>query len=468
VPQVYILPEIILTVETDMPWTSIPFELRDPAGNVFVEGVLQRGRPFPLRDFGTNSPYVFVVKEGGTVPENASVQIQTMGGTVIFTQPLVSNNEENTTLELLEDLEYYRGIMRAEDERARRQLEAEMLAMEAAKNAGNQDVSQQQPHSEGTTTPSNGTHQVPTSQLASAPKPTSQHVAYASASTREQRVPGHVATALATTSDSYTADAVQGIAAQPATQKEYAPLASANQSTAAANGANDTEHAKGAQPMAQSHLATHAQAVGSNGAGDVQNTIQPVTAQSAVVIQNTPSYTANTAREMENTAAATSALPSGSADAVHASSRQEPSAKNTTSGQNAITPKADESTAAKSHAAASLADVYFAFDRADLDADNLNLLGGVIQWLKENPEAHLEIQAHADSRGSHVYNMNLSQRRANMVLDALAGAGIDPSRLKAVGYGETRPINHCIDGVPCSNSDHALNRRTTFVPVYPS
>jgi hypothetical protein len=40
--------------------------------------------------------------------------------------------------------------------------------------------------------------------------------------------------------------------------------------------------------------------------------------------------------------------------------------------------------------------------------------------------------------------------------------GVNKKRLKAVGYGETQPINKCIDNVPCSEEEHQRNRRTEF------
>ena len=45
--------------------------------------------------------------------------------------------------------------------------------------------------------------------------------------------------------------------------------------------------------------------------------------------------------------------------------------------------------------------------------------------------------------------------------------GIDPSRIKAEGFGETELVNKCSNGVNCSEDDHQLNRRTEFVIVNP-
>ncbi|MCC7532881.1 MAG: OmpA family protein, partial [Bacteroidia bacterium] len=57
------------------------------------------------------------------------------------------------------------------------------------------------------------------------------------------------------------------------------------------------------------------------------------------------------------------------------------------------------------------------------------------------------------------YNMKLSLKRAQSCMNYLIAKGIPKARLKAVGYGETRPINDCDD---CTDEEHQQNRRTTF------
>lgn len=60
--------------------------------------------------------------------------------------------------------------------------------------------------------------------------------------------------------------------------------------------------------------------------------------------------------------------------------------------------------------------------------------------LKTNPSMTAVIEAHTDSKGSDAYNLNLSNKRANSVVNSLKNYGIESSRLKAVGYGESQPI----------------------------
>jgi len=76
---------------------------------------------------------------------------------------------------------------------------------------------------------------------------------------------------------------------------------------------------------------------------------------------------------------------------------------------------------------------------------------------------NIALASHTDSRGSASSNQNLSERRAQAVVNYLINVkGVNPSRLSANGYGETRLTNRCSDGVTCTEAEHRANRRTTF------
>ena len=79
------------------------------------------------------------------------------------------------------------------------------------------------------------------------------------------------------------------------------------------------------------------------------------------------------------------------------------------------------------------------------------------------PETTVEIRSHTDSRAPDDYNITLSNNRANSTMNWLVSKGIDASRLTAKGYGETRLVNECSNGVPCSREQHQLNRRSEFI-----
>lgn len=72
------------------------------------------------------------------------------------------------------------------------------------------------------------------------------------------------------------------------------------------------------------------------------------------------------------------------------------------------------------------------------------------------------IESHTDMRDTKKDNQDLSDRRAKTVTDYLISKGINPTQLYAKGFGETRLLNKCSDGVKCSEAEHAVNRRTTF------
>jgi outer membrane protein OmpA-like peptidoglycan-associated protein len=89
-----------------------------------------------------------------------------------------------------------------------------------------------------------------------------------------------------------------------------------------------------------------------------------------------------------------------------------------------------------------------------------------IDALNGNPKLVLEVQSHTDAVASDEYNMDLSQKRANTVLDYMVSKGIDKKRITAKGFGETQLINKCANGVECSDAEHKQNRRTVFKISY--
>lgn len=76
------------------------------------------------------------------------------------------------------------------------------------------------------------------------------------------------------------------------------------------------------------------------------------------------------------------------------------------------------------------------------------------------PGMEIELSAHTDSRGAAEANLQLSRERAESAKSYVVAKGIDAVRIKAVGYGETRPRNGCTDGVYCTESEYQFNVRT--------
>lgn len=87
-------------------------------------------------------------------------------------------------------------------------------------------------------------------------------------------------------------------------------------------------------------------------------------------------------------------------------------------------------------------------------------LDALLKAMIANPDMKVELAAHSDSRGDIIYNQNLSIKRAASAKDYLIYYGVAPSRIRAIGYGESKIRNHCIDGVNCTEEEHEYNRRT--------
>src|SRR5690606_34953517 len=107
-----------------------------------------------------------------------------------------------------------------------------------------------------------------------------------------------------------------------------------------------------------------------------------------------------------------------------------------------------------------LENIYYDFDKYNIRPDAAAILDELVRTMRDNPTLKIELTSHTDSRGSNAYNEVLSQRRAQSAVDYLVSRGIARERMVAKGYGETRLVNDCADGVPCSHEAHQLNRRT--------
>lgn len=104
-----------------------------------------------------------------------------------------------------------------------------------------------------------------------------------------------------------------------------------------------------------------------------------------------------------------------------------------------------------------LKNIQFAFNSDKLNTLSLYELDKVLQLMTSNPKLKIELSAHTDSQGTDEYNLDLSLRRANSVVSWLIANNVSLDRLKAVGYGESRPL------VPNDSRDNlAKNRRVEF------
>ena len=110
-------------------------------------------------------------------------------------------------------------------------------------------------------------------------------------------------------------------------------------------------------------------------------------------------------------------------------------------------------------------EIKFDYNKANIRPDAAVELTKIVEVMREYPKMKIDIRSHTDSRGADSYNLKLSDRRAKATLEWIVKQGIDKKRLKAKGYGETRLVNGCSNGVPCTEEEHQENRRSEFIVV---
>ena len=129
--------------------------------------------------------------------------------------------------------------------------------------------------------------------------------------------------------------------------------------------------------------------------------------------------------------------------------------------------------------------ILYDFARWDLRPESMVALDGLVEILNTNPGITIELASHTDSRGSAAHNIELSQKRAQSVIEYLIENGISKERLEARGYGKSRPriidqrlssvypflpegtllTEEFIEALPTEEQReiaHQINRRTEF------
>jgi len=110
-----------------------------------------------------------------------------------------------------------------------------------------------------------------------------------------------------------------------------------------------------------------------------------------------------------------------------------------------------------------LSTIYFDFDKYIIRKDSEIEVEKVIAAMEKYPSLRIKVNSHTDSRGKDSYNLWLSQKRAESTVNYMISKGIESERLEGEGYGETKLVNKCSNGVKCSKSEHELNRRSEFI-----
>ncbi len=107
-----------------------------------------------------------------------------------------------------------------------------------------------------------------------------------------------------------------------------------------------------------------------------------------------------------------------------------------------------------------LLNVYFDTNKSDLKPESNDAMDRLLKLMALDSKIKIEVHGHTDNVGKEETNMVLSQKRADAVRDVLIRRGIEESRIKAIGFGLSKPVadNSTAEG-------RAKNRRTEFIIV---
>ncbi len=111
-----------------------------------------------------------------------------------------------------------------------------------------------------------------------------------------------------------------------------------------------------------------------------------------------------------------------------------------------------------SNKAGTLKTVYFDFNSAGLSNATKDALNNNAQFLKAHPSVKVQVEGHADERGSVQFNLALGEKRAKSVREYLAGQGIEASRVSTISLGKEKPLSFGHD-----EESWSKNRRANFV-----
>ena len=102
--------------------------------------------------------------------------------------------------------------------------------------------------------------------------------------------------------------------------------------------------------------------------------------------------------------------------------------------------------------------IYFAEDQSTLSPEGEETLRRQVAWLQQYPGVAIQVEGHADERGTREYNIALSARRATAAREFLIAQGVEKDRISSIAYGKERPAALC-DAEQCWSQ----NRRAVTV-----
>jgi len=104
--------------------------------------------------------------------------------------------------------------------------------------------------------------------------------------------------------------------------------------------------------------------------------------------------------------------------------------------------------------------IYYDLNKWDIRSDATVELNKLVELMKKYPKMKIEFGSHTDSRASAKYNKTLSTQRAKSAVAYIVKQGVNSKRIIAAGYGESKLVNKCKDGIGCTEEEHQQNRRT--------
>ena len=107
--------------------------------------------------------------------------------------------------------------------------------------------------------------------------------------------------------------------------------------------------------------------------------------------------------------------------------------------------------------------IYYASSKFDITEESKVELDKLVVIMQDNPGLSVELGSHTDSKASSLYNQKLSEDRALAAYKYVVNRGVAQERIGYKGFGESKLINKCADGVTCADDLHAQNRRTEYI-----
>ncbi len=87
--------------------------------------------------------------------------------------------------------------------------------------------------------------------------------------------------------------------------------------------------------------------------------------------------------------------------------------------------------------------VYFLVDQTDLTSEGREILSRQAEWLQQYPDVIIQVEGHADERGTREYNIGLSKKRATNTRNYLISQGVKGNRVASIAFGKEKPAQLC-------------------------